>query len=131
MQRIVAELIERIGFADTMELVRRWGNRRLDVPMKVAPGDPLALTLGLEGAQRLVQHYAGQRLELPAEKRAMRDHRDEAIFAESATMSQEALGLRWGLTRQGVGAVLRRMRERRPQQVAGIQTGHASGKSAP
>lgn len=130
MQRVLTDLIAKIGFPDTMELVRRWGNRRLDVPMKVAPGDPLALILGIESAQRLVQHYAGQRLELPAEKRAMRDHRDEAIFRESETASQEALGLRWGLTRQGVGAVLRRMRERPPQQVATGERLPKPGESA-
>lgn len=131
MQRIVAELVEKLGFPDTIELVRRWGNRRLDVPVKVAEGDPLALTLGLESARRLVQHYAGQRLELPAEKRAMRDARDEAIFRESENLSQEALGLRWGLTRQGVGAVLRKMRERLPQPLARGEPVSTSGKSEP
>ena len=35
MQRILRDLTKTIGLADTMQLVRRWGNRALRVPAKV------------------------------------------------------------------------------------------------
>lgn len=116
MQRILRDLTKTIGLADTMQLVRRWGNRTLRVPAKVGPADPLALTLGLESAQRLVAAYAGQALQLPAERHALLDARNAAIWQACAVdgRSQEAVGVEFGLTRQGVGAVLAKMRDLQP-----------------
>lgn len=113
MQRILKDMTSRLGWADTIEIVRRWGGRTLDVPAAVREADPLALTLGLASAQRLVQHYAGQRLQLPSEKRALIDSRDQRILAElAAGKSEESVGLMFGLTRQGVAAVRRKVEER-------------------
>jgi hypothetical protein len=112
MQRILIELAEVIGLGDTIEITRRWGGRTLAVPMSVGPGDPLALTLGLDTARKLVAEFRGVRLQLPAERNALLDMRNASIARDvAAGASQEACGVRYGLTRQGVAAVLRKMRE--------------------
>lgn len=113
MQRVVKEMADAIGIGDTIEIVRRWGGRQLAVPVKVAVGDPLQLVLGLDAARRLVQHFGGQRLQLPAEKNALLDLRNEAILRDvERGDSQETVALRYGLTRQGVKKVLWVMRGR-------------------
>lgn len=113
MQRILRELTQTIGLADTLLLVRRWGNRTLRVPAKVGPADPLALTLGLDAAQRLVAAYSGQSLQLPAERHALLDLRNAAIWRACVDegRSPGSVGLEFGLTRQGVAAVLAKMRD--------------------
>lgn len=112
MQQILRELSGEIGFGDTIELVRRWGGRALNVPTKVEAGDPLALSMGLESARRLVRHRGGQRLELPPERNALLDLRNAAIEEmHEAGRSMEAIGLEFGLTRQGVSHILKARRE--------------------
>lgn len=130
MQRILKELTGTIGLADTIELTRRWGGRTLAVPMKVDIIHPLAQTLGLLTAQKLVQHYAGQRLQLPAERNALLDLRNESIFKACTVdgRSQESVGVEFGLTRQGVAAVLRKMADR--QGFAGTKTMGVAAESA-
>ncbi len=121
MQRILKEISDRVGMADTMQLVRRWGGRTIRVPMKVQPGDALALTLGIEAAQRLVSSFAGQSLQLPAARNALLDMRNAAIWraCEVDGRSQESVGVEFGLTRQGVSAVLAKLRDTQP--VPGIE----------
>lgn len=78
------------------------------VPVKVAEGDPLALSLGMETASKLVQHYAGQCLELPTERSALLSLRNAAIARDRAAgASHGAIGANYGLTRQAVAAVLK------------------------
>lgn len=125
MQRVLTEVAGAIGLADTIELVRRWGGRTLAVPIRVGAGDPLALTLGLETAQRLVARFGGTRLQLPAERNALLDARNAAIMqAVRAGRSQESVGLEFGLTRQGIAAVLAKMApaDGRAQEVAAAAT---------
>jgi len=123
MQRILRELADKVGLADTIEIVRRWGGRELYVHAKVEPGDPLALVMGLESARRLVEHFGGQRLQLPAERNALLDLRNAAIIAEHKEgHSHEQIGVRYGLTRQAVSHILRVHREREElrQKFAGV-----------
>lgn len=122
MQRVVKELADAIGLSDAIEVCRRWGGREAYIPVKVEPGDPLALTLGLESARRLVLAYGGQRLQLPAERNALLDLRNEAIARDSETgLSHEKIGLRYGLSRQSIKLILRRQREAAGVTVAGVQ----------
>ncbi len=132
MQRVLKEIADVIGLPDTIEICRRWGGRTLNVPMKVELGDPLALTLGIDTARKLVEEYKGVRLQLPAERNALLDLRNASIARDNAAgMSQEACGVRYGLTRQGVAAVLRKMRDATPQQVALTPKGVSKAESAP
>jgi Mor family transcriptional regulator len=112
MQRAVRELADAIGLGDAIEVCRRWGGREAYIPVKVSPGDPLALTLGLDTAQRLVSAFGGRRLQLPAERNALLDLRNAAILRDAdAGMSQEQIGLRYGLTRQSISHILRQLRD--------------------
>jgi len=112
MQRAVKELADAIGLGDAIEVCRRWGGREAYIPVKVAPGDPLALTLGLDTAQRLVTAFGGRRLQLPAERNALLDLRNASILRDAEEgMSQEQIGLRYGLTRQSISHILRQMRD--------------------
>lgn len=120
MQQILREVSAVLGLSDTIELTRRWGGRTLAVPMKVDMIHPLAMTLGLETAQKLVKHFGGVHLQLPAERNALLDMRNQAIY-QACTVdgrSQESVGLEYGLTRQGVAAVLRKVEEQRERQAA-------------
>ena len=119
MQVAIMELTSVLSFAEALEIVRRWGNRRYRVPMKVAIEDPLVLTLGLERAQRLVNVYGGQVLELPAERHALRQLRNNAIWKSCVIdgRSPSEVALEFGLTRQRVSLLLEQMRAR-GQEVA-------------
>jgi len=119
MQRVLRELSDAVGFGAAIEIARRWGGRELRVPVKVGPGDPLALALGLETARKLVAVFGAQILQLPVERNALLDLRNAAIvrMASDGT-SQEKIGLEFGLTRQAVAHVLRTARDRAPQTLA-------------
>lgn len=111
MQRVLKELSDAIGLADAIEVCRRWGGREAYIPTKVDAGDPLALTLGLDTARRLVRAYGGRRLQLPAERNALLDLRNAAIVKDRESgLSHERLGLRYGLSRQSIKLILRRHR---------------------
>lgn len=113
MQRIVKDLADKLGLGDAMEIMRRWGGRELYVPVRVERGDPLSLTLGTETARRLVDAFAGQRLQLPSERNALLDIRNASIVADvDAGVSHEQTGLRYGLTRQAVSHIVKTHRER-------------------
>lgn len=116
LQQILKEISAAIGLADTIELTRRWGGRTLAVPMKVDMIHPLAMTLGLETAQKLVKHFGGVRLQLPAERNALLDMRNAAIYRACTVdgRSQESVGLEYGLTRQGVAAALKKVADTQP-----------------
>lgn len=112
MQQVVKELAEAIGLPAAMEVVRRWGGRSLRVPVAVEAGDPLALVLGLDAARALVAIHGGAELQLPVERNALLDMRNEAILrAVEAGESHESVAIQYGMTRQGVGYIVKRMRQ--------------------
>lgn len=121
MQRVIKELSDAVGLGDAIEICRRWGGRDFNVPMRVERHDPLALTIGYDSARKLVEKFGGVRLQLPAERNALLDLRNEAIWqaCEVEGRSHEKVGLEFGLTRQGVGKVLQAMRDRGRQVFAG------------
>lgn len=115
MQVAIRELTTVVTFAQALQIVRRWGNRKFWVPRRIDEQSPLALTLGLECAQRLVNAYGGNCLELPSERNALRQMRDQAIWTacEVQRASPSQVALEFGMSRQNVQAVLARMREQR------------------
>ena len=109
MHKVLEGLSEVIGFGPAVHVCQRWSGRKMRVPVKVAEGDPLALSLGMEIASRLVEHYAGQCLELPTERSALLSLRNAAIVRDrGAGDSHGVIGVRYGLTRQAVAAVLKK-----------------------
>jgi hypothetical protein len=135
MQRVLKDLADAIGLADAIEVCRRWGGRDLNVPLKVAAGDPLALTLGLDSARKLVKEFGGVRLQLPIERNALLDLRKRAImldYAGGKGDSQAQIGIEYGLTRQGVGAVIEKMlATAHVQQLTGTVASITKAESTP
>jgi hypothetical protein len=113
MQKVLQELTDVIGYGNAIDVCRRWGGREIRVPVKVAASDPLALVLGLETARKLVLAFGDQRLQLPSERNALLDLRNAAIWKACIIegKSHKVVGLEFGLTRQAVSDVLRKMRE--------------------
>ncbi len=111
MQRILKELTDLIGIADAFEICRMWGGRSLYIPVAVRLTDPLALSLGLEGARKLAASYGGRSIELPSERCALLELRNAAMFRDrQAGASHEQLAILYGLRRQSVRAALARAR---------------------
>lgn len=132
MQRIIKELSDALGWAETIHIVRKWGGRELRVPKKVTHGDPLALVLGYATAKRLVETFGGDKLQLPSERNALLDARNQAIFEEVRNGdSQEAVGLRYGLTRQAVQHIVKKVQAATelPQTLAVKETTEPTAKS--
>ncbi len=112
MQAVLKKLVESIGFVETIEIVRKWGGGVFYVPRSVRPCDPLALTLGLASARKLVQHWGGQYLQLPPEKNALVDMRNASIIADyRCGMSLSEIGRVYGLARQSVAHIVRNNEE--------------------
>lgn len=118
MQVAIMDLTAVLSFAEALDIVRRWGNRRYRVPMKVELTDPLALSLGLERAQRLVHAYGGQVLEIPAERHVLRRLRNDAIWKACMVdgRSPAEVALEFGMSRQSVNWQLEKMRARRQME---------------
>lgn len=119
MQRIVKDLAKVIGIGDAIIVVAKWGNRDFRVPVDVKEGDPLALTLGMESARKLVKAYGGQSLQLPCERVALLDMRNASIVKAVTPIEQggqglshRAAGLLYGVSRQNVRHILDRAEER-------------------
>lgn len=130
MNKVVAELSEALGLADAILIVRKWGGRDLNVPKTIAHGDPLALALGLDTARRLVNAFAGIRLQLPSERNALLEMRNEAIVAERTRGDTlEEIAVRWGLTRQAVGYIVKKAADAQGAKVCGRTLGDPSPQS--
>jgi hypothetical protein len=131
-QRVMKDLVEAIGYADALELVRGWGGRTLAVPVKVTPAHPLALRLGLVAAERLVKAFGGVRLQLPAERDALLAERNAAIAREvDSGRSRTAVAHEFGLSRQAIDKVLDKVREAQAPAVAGGNCGRAAEEFTP
>lgn len=130
MNKTVADLSEALGLADAILIVRKWGGRDLNVPKSIAHGDPLALALGLDTARRLVDHFGGIRLQLPSERNALLDMRNEAIVAERTRGDTlEEIAVRWGLTRQAVGYIVKKADAQAGEKVCGRPEGEGPRQS--
>ncbi|MGD9599907.1 MAG: Mor transcription activator family protein [Steroidobacteraceae bacterium] len=130
MNKIVEELSEALGLPDAILIVRKWGGRDLNVPKTIGHGDPLALALGLDTARRLVDNFAGIRLQLPSERNALLEMRNAAIAAERRRGDTlEDIAVRWGLTRQAVGYVVKKVAEAQGAKICGRPGGDQSTQS--
>ncbi len=79
---LLDELTTQIGYGETIELVRGWGGRRLHVPKDLDATHPIALTVGLVAARQLSYYYGGTELELPAERNALTEVRNNSILRD-------------------------------------------------
>ena len=107
MQKVVQDLVRVVGLGDAIEIVSRWGGRDWYVPCKIERGDALSLTLGQKTAAALVENFGGQYLQLPIERNALLDLRNQKIVEDAAAgMSHENIGLAYGISRQQVSRII-------------------------
>lgn len=115
---LLTELTETIGYGPTIELVRAWGGRRLSVPASIEEDHPIALALGAEPADRLATFCGGTRLEIPVERNALLELRNDKITQELAQgETTRAVAERYGLTARHV----RHIRDQMAKQAEGAQ----------
>ena len=81
---LLDELTERVGFNGTIELLRAWGGRRLRVPKEIPADHPIAFAVGFEPAKKIAYFYGGTDLELPAERNALIQVRNDSILSDLA-----------------------------------------------
>lgn len=74
-------LIELLGFHVTLKLLKARGGRRIWIP-KTTDGDRvLAQVIGHSGLETLVEHYAGEMLELPSDDKLVMQIRNRLMVA--------------------------------------------------
>lgn len=110
---LLIDLTHQIGYAETMELLRAWGGRRLRVPQTMEPEHPIALQIGFCAAGQLSYWYGGTRLELPAERNALLEVRNSNILRDlDKGVSVRSVADRYGMTPRHV----RKIRASRPAE---------------
>ena len=92
----LCEIVEVIGLPATITLIEHRGGTVLWVPGEFDPQHPLVKQIGHDAAQRLIELYAGEKLEIAKAERALLAIRNAAIRASDKL--QRELALQYGLT---------------------------------
>ena len=130
------ELVDVIGFDETIKVLRNFGGKRLFVPAKLIEGNSYKLVeeLGREIAEKLVDAMGGTRLEPPMIASVARLLRDNAIrsdydrmCADGEQCPMDRLVDRYQVTQRHIRKVLKASmstapRQRPPQQRHDIYT---------
>ena len=124
MPATARELVEVIGFDATLDVLRKFGGKRLFVPSKLVEGFSHRIVdeLGLEVAEKLVEAMGGSRLEPPMLASVERLLRDNAIRADydSGSYTMDDLVDRYHVTQRHLRKVLKAspstMPRHRPQR---------------
>lgn len=122
---ILKDLVELIGYAQAIELLRAWGGRRLKVPAEVHESHALVFTVGWEAARLIAAEYGGTDLDLPAERNYLVDLRNDAIAASFlGNRSISWLSATYGVSRRQVVSILDAMghNAERLKRAAGSRT---------
>ena len=123
LPRNARDILDRLGPAVTLHLVRTIGGTTVPVPMRATPlGEAryrrLCEMIGEEAATALCREYAGTNLYIPACSRAAADRRDAALIADRDAMSRAGLSereivtglaLKYSLSDRHVWRVLQRI----------------------
>lgn len=123
---VLRDLVELLGYAPTIELLRAWGGRRVKVPATMPSDHALVYIVGWDAAQKLARGYGGaDPLDLPAERNHLVDLRNAALvakFQRGATITQ--LHQDFGLSRRQVNSVLDALghRDERLRRAAAVGT---------
>ena len=97
--KLIEELTQQIGFAETIELLRGWGGRRLRVPKTIDEDHPITYSIGLAAALKLARYYGGTELDLPAERNALMGVRNAALVRDMRKgVPTRECARRYGLT---------------------------------
>ena len=108
LPRNARDIIDRLGPAVTLRLIRTLGGTTIPVPMRLTPvGEAryrrLCDMIGEEAAKALCREYAGTNLYIPTCRQAAADERDAALIRDRDAMA------RAGLSDRHVWRILKRM----------------------
>lgn len=112
MSPVAREIVSAIGLPATLELLwqRGLGGKRLVIPARLTDTSPLVAQVGMDAAQRLVEHMGGpiQRIiDLPMLVPLRRLLRDNAIRADfDAGVSENTLVDRYGMPGRTIRKIL-------------------------
>lgn len=140
----VTELVELIGLAATIELIRAKGGTSLRIPLGItAHGqeerEKLVGIVGREEATRLIGRYGGTVLYVPSCRQAFVDTRDQAINRERDELARKGLteralvsvlALRHGLSDRQVWRILKKSGPVNPDLSACAAVRHRLSSSA-
>ncbi len=140
----INELVELIGLAATLELVRAKGGTSLAVPLGITrrgqeQREKLVQIVGREQATRLIGRYGGTTLYVPTCRQAFVDVRDEDINRERDELAREGLSeralvavlaLRHGLSDRQIWRILKKSGPVRPDMAACAAARRAPNPSA-
>jgi hypothetical protein len=108
MPKNLLVLVEYLGHKDALAVVDKLGGAMVYVPEKLRDDHYLVIALGEPLAQRLVDHFGHDRLEIPRAAAMLRAQRDIKIRAEYKNKTLNALALEYGLTRRQVLTIVGR-----------------------
>lgn len=122
------QLIELVGVAAALSLVRAFAGNVIQIPVRSRPGgmvrERLVHLMGVAAAERLIQAYAGERLPIPRCAQALRDARDrEIIRAYDGGASVVTLTAQYALTDRQIRTILKRSPAKTLPGLAGFQPG--------
>ncbi len=105
-------LIQRIGYARTIKLIRARGGQQVWIPKKATDDRVLAQVIGKEALAVLCEHHGGERLELPKEDKIAVQARDARLWElRQAGWTESQLAREFDLTRRWVLAICARKRQ--------------------
>ena len=105
----LTELVETVGLAAAIELVRVYSGRGLYVPKEPDARHPIALLIGLSAARKLSELYGGSAYVVPPERSLLVELRHAEIVRRiEGGESVHACALAFGVSRKWVHQVLGR-----------------------
>jgi len=116
MPATARELVDAIGFDNTLDVLRKFGGKKLFIPTQLVEGHTYKLVeaLGLEIAEKLVDAMGGTRLEPPmmaSVERLLRDNairKDyDAMCAAGERFPMDRLVDRYGITQRHIRKLLK------------------------
>lgn len=111
------ELVEIIGFLPTLEVLRKFGGKRVFIPSKLNDDSRIIAELGREVAEKLVARMGGARFEPPMLTSVERRLRDNAIRRDfDARVPMDDLVDRYRMTQRHIRKLLNASTATEPAQ---------------
>lgn len=109
------DLVNVLGFAATMDLLNRFGGKRIFIPNRLTDDAKIVGQIGREAAEKLVERMPGTRMEPPMLTSIERLLRDNAIRADfDSGMDIPELVDRYRITQRHIRRLLCRSPDTRP-----------------
>lgn len=113
MNAPLEELVKTLGLPAALRLVERFGGTRVYLPRpeRLTLEHPVVDVVGLEAARELCQLWPQERPWIPLAAKFLRDERDRALIADSATRTMPQLARKYETTERHVYRILLRRGE--------------------